>query len=146
MKNRSLSDNALISMVAPGLTDAGSIDSGWLPMTNAVRAFFIILLGVTDITVDAKVQQATDSSGTGAKDVTGAAITQFTALNDGKFSTIDLEAAALDHHNGFNHVRLLITAGDGTAGANLAAVIIRTCRHMPPTQVATYLEAIQVAG
>lgn len=147
MQNRNLSDNALISMIAPGLVDAASVDSGWLPVSNAVRTFFIILLGATDITVDAKVEQATNAAGTGTvKDVTGAALTQLTAGNDGKFATIDLESAALDHHNGYNHVRLTLTAGDGTAGANLAAVIIRTCRHMPPTQLDTYLQAIQVAG
>jgi len=146
MRNRNLADNALISIIPPALTDASAVNSGWLSVQDAVRVFAIILLGATDITVDAKIQQASDSAGTGAKDVTGAAITQFTALNDNKFSTIDLETALMDHHNGFNHIRLLVTAGDGTLGANLSAVVIRSIRRKPPTQVAAYLEAIRVAG
>ncbi len=146
MQNRNLADSAVISMIAPGLVDDAAVDSGWLSVENAVRTFFIILLGATDITVDAKVQQASAVDGTGAKDVTGAAVTQFTALNDGNFKTIDLETARLDHHNGFKFVKLIITVGNGSLGGNVAATIIRTARHMPPTQPATYLEAITVAG
>lgn len=146
MKNRSLSDNMAISIIPPALVDNTTANSGWLSVMDAVRVFAVILLGATDITADAKFQQATDSSGTGVKDVTGAAITQFTALNDNKFSTIDLETSALDIHNGFNYVRLLITVGDGTLGANVAAVVMRTTRHNPPAAASTLLEAVQVAG
>jgi hypothetical protein len=99
-----------------------------------------------DTTVDAKIQQATDASGTGAKDITGAAITQYTDQDGSKFASIDLEAAALDLPGGFNHVQLSITGGNGTAGAYASATIIRTARHMPPTQVAAYKEKIVVAG
>lgn len=146
MQNRNLADSVLIDVIAPVLKKDAAADSGWLSMDNAVRLFAIISLGVTDVTVDAKIEQANTAAGGSPKDVTGAAVTQFTALQGSKFKTIDLEAARLDHHAGFRWVRLTITAADGTTGANVAATIIRTARHMPPSQSANLIEAITVAG
>jgi hypothetical protein len=144
--NRTFPDRFLIDVIKPQLVNNASVYSAWLPMHDAVRLLAIINVGVTDITLDAKIQQATDSSGTGAKDVTGAAITQYTATDDNKYSTIDLEAAALDINNNFTYVRLGITVGNGSTGAYVSASVIRTSRHMPPTQAAAYKEKVVVAG
>jgi hypothetical protein len=50
--------------------------SGWFDATTFHNFLAMIQLGTITATglVDAKVQQATDNSGTGAKDVTGKAI------------------------------------------------------------------------
>jgi hypothetical protein len=144
--NRTLSDRHIVSVIKPTLTNNASVNSGWLSMMDAARLFAIINVGATDITLDAKIQQATDSSGSNAKDITGAAITQYTATDDDKFASIDLEAAALDLANNFNYVRLSITVGNGSTGAYVSAVLIRTARHQPPTQAAAYKEKIVVAG
>jgi hypothetical protein len=54
--------------------------TGWLSAKNFLNFLAIINVGAlgASATVDAKVQQATDGSGTGAKDITGKAITQLT--------------------------------------------------------------------
>jgi hypothetical protein len=63
-------------------------------------------------TLDGKLQQATDSSGTGAKDVTGKAITQIVkATGDNKQALINLRVQDLDTNGGFAFVRLSITVG-----------------------------------
>ena len=144
--NRTLSDRHLIDVIKPALTNNASVNSGWLSMLDAIRLFAIVNMGATDTTVDALIQQATDSAGTGVKTVTGTAITQFSATDDNKYASIDLEASALDINNGFGWVRLLLTVGNGTLGANLSATLIRTCRHAPPTQVAAYAQRIVLAG
>lgn len=144
--NRDFPARHVINVIAPQLLDNAAAVSGWLSMADAVRLFALINIGATDITVDAKIQQATSAAGANAKDITGAALTQYTANDDNKYASIDLEAAALDINNGFYFVQLSITAGDGTAGAYASASIIRECRHLPATQPAAYKEKVVVAG
>lgn len=146
MNNRPMHESFWVDVIKPQLVDNAAVTSSWLSMTDAVRLFAVINMGATDITVDAKIEQATDSSGTGAKDVTGAAITQFLATDDNKYASIDLEAARMDIANGFNYARLKITVADGTTGAYVSASIFRPTRHAPPTQVAAYAQQIVVAG
>jgi hypothetical protein len=67
-------------------------------------------------TVDAKLQQATDSSGTGVKDITGKAITQILkASGDNKVAMINVRDTDLDVNNGFTYVRLTVTVGTATS-------------------------------
>ncbi len=69
----------------------------------------VIQTGVlgSSATVDAKVQQVQDSSGTGAKDITGRAITQIVkATGDNKQALINVKPDDLDTANGFGFVRL----------------------------------------
>lgn len=146
MSNNAMHEVLLRQTVTPRLANNTTVASAWFSVQNARRLFALLNLGVTDTTVDAKIQQATDSSGTGVKDVTGAAITQFSATDDGKAASIDLETDRLDHNNGFYYVRLLITIGNGATGANVAAEILMTARHLPVTQPATYTQQVVLAG
>lgn len=144
--NQSFAARHKLIAAYPGLVDNGTLATAYVPVTDSWRVVAGILLGATDITVDAKLQQATDASGTGVKDISGAAITQFSATDDNKHATIDCECTALDEVNSFNHVRLLITVGDGTLGGNVAGFLILPTRHAPPTQVAAYAQQVEVAG
>lgn len=145
--NKSLHENAYIDVIKPQLVDDATVASAWLPLMNNNRTCFIVNIGATDTTVDAKVQQATAVAGTNAKDVTGAAITQVSATGDNKYMVIDLETDHLDVMNGFNHVQLQITAGNGDTGAQVSAVILRHApRHVPVTQSADLTQKIIVAG
>ena len=80
----------------------------------------------TSATLDAKLQQALDSSGTSAKDITGKAITQLTQAGGGsaKQALINVKPEELDTVNGFGFVRLSITVGVAAslAGAQLLGV------------------------
>ena len=76
-------------------------------------------------TVDAKLQQATDSTGAGAKDLAGRAITQIVkATGDNKQALINLKPEELDTLNGFGFVRVALTVGVAASitGAQLLGV------------------------
>lgn len=137
-----INESALIYGLSPQLVDNATVLSSYMPIVNATSVFAIVIVGATDTTVDVKIRQATDSSGTGVKDVTGAAVTQITATDDDKFVTIEVAPSKFDQDNGFDHAVLSVTAGDGTTGAYVAGFLINPDRHAPPTQVAAYLEAI----
>lgn len=145
--NRSFFARNKVYAISPQLSDAATETSAWIPLHSGQRLIAIVRVGATDTTVDAKIQQAKDSSGTGVKDVTGAEITQLTGTDDNKHVGIDLELAGnIDQANGFCYGRLSITAGDGTTGANIAGFVIVDERHMPAAQPADFVEQVVVAG
>ena len=86
----------------------------------------ILMLGdmVATSTVDAYIEQAQDSSGTGKKAVTGKSITQLTQAgsDDNKQAIINLMEAELDVNNNFDHARLYVTIG--AAACDLGAVVM----------------------
>lgn len=115
---------ALLDNIAPISQSAGTVTSGWVRAANFERFLAVIQTGVlgASATVDAKLQQVTDSIGTGAKDITGKAITQIVkATGDGKQVEINLRAEELDTNNSFSYFRLSVTVG--TAASLIAAVI-----------------------
>ena len=83
-------------------------------------------------TVDAKLEQASDSSGTGAKDITGKSITQITQAGTDydKQALINCHSEELDVANGFNHVRLSITVA--TATSDVGGVVLGFAPRVSP--------------
>ena len=144
--NNSLHEIYRRESVVPRLANDTTVTSGWIDARSARRVYTLINMGATDTTVDAKLEQATDSSGTGAKDVTSAAITQFSATDDSKVASIDMETDRLDAKNGFYYFRLKITIGNGATGANVAAEILLTQRHLPASQPTAYAQQVVLAG
>lgn len=121
---------AQLATISPVSQAAGTANSGWVSLANFQRALAEIDTGVlgASATVDAKVQQATDSSGTGAKDITGKAITQIVkASGDNKQAFINLADTDLDVTNGFLFVQLSITVGTATSlvGGSLKGFVPR---------------------
>jgi hypothetical protein len=104
--------SSLVGVIAP-ISAAAVQTSAWIDATTFHNFLATIGLGVVGAaaTVDGKLQQATDNAGTGAKDVPGKAIVQFTKANadDGKTALINLKQEELDFANGFKFFRLSIT-------------------------------------
>lgn len=143
---RTLTENYVIDALSPQIVDAGTAGTPWTLMDAVDPVLFYVIVGATDTTVDVKVQQATASDGTGAKDVTGADITQLSAAaGDDKRVSIEVEPARMDIKNGFVYARVLITAGDGTEGAYVSAICMKRSRHNPPTQPADFTQRVRVA-
>ena len=93
---------------------AGTVTTGWVNAGQFLHILTYIKTGVlgASATVDAKLQQAIDSAGTGAKDVVGKSITQVVkATGDNKQVFINLKGQELDVTNGFMFVRLSVTVG-----------------------------------
>lgn len=103
---------SVVGVIAP--ISASTVQtSGWIDATLFHNYLSIIQLGVLGAsgTVDAKLQQATDNSGTAVKDVISKAIAQFLKAtpDDGKQALINLKQEDLDFANGFKFFRLSIT-------------------------------------
>lgn len=112
---------------------ASTVTTGWISAANHERFLAIVSAGVlgSSATLDAKLQQASDSSGTGAKDITGKAITQMVkATGDNDTALINLSAAELDVNNGFTHFRLSLTVGTATSQLD-AKVLGLNPRYLP---------------
>lgn len=109
----------LAAVIDPDATAAGTVTSGWVNLADYGLLLATVFAGTlgTSATVDAKLEQATDSSGTGAKDITGKAITQLTqaGTDSDKQALINCNHGDLDIANDFDHVRLSITVAVATS-------------------------------
>lgn len=115
---------ALLATVDPVSQGVGPVSSGWVSAALHEKFQAEVMTGLLGLaaTVDAKLQQATDGAGTGAKDVTNKAITQIVkATGDNKQAIINLRADELDVANGFNYFRVTLTVG--TAASLVAASV-----------------------
>jgi hypothetical protein len=103
---------SVLATIDPASQVAGTVTTGWISAGNHHNLLALIQSGVlgTGATLDAKLQQATDASGTGFKDVAGKAIAQIVkATGDSKQVMINLRPDELDVNNGFSYVRLSVT-------------------------------------
>lgn len=118
---------AVVGRIDPDATGASTVTSGWIAVEDFYNFAAIVQTGTlgTSATVDAKLEQATDSSGTSAKDITGKAITQLTQAGtdqSDKEAIINLKADEVDLANDFTHFRLSVTVG--TATSDLGAIVL----------------------
>ena len=124
---------ALLGVIAPISQGVGTVTSGWCTMQTFDKILAVISTGVLGAagTVDAKIQQAQDSSGTGVKDVAGKAITQLVvASNNNNQALINVNAQDLDVTNSFDYVRLSLTVG-GAASLVAGALLGFSARFDP---------------
>lgn len=112
---------AVLGSIDPDAYAASTVTTGWIAAKNFHEFLAIVQAGDlgASATLDAKLQQASDGSGTGAKDITNKAITQLTqaGTDSNKQALINLRPAELDLDNGFTHFRLSMTIGTATSDA-----------------------------
>ena len=136
---------AILATIDPASQAAGSVSTGWISVANHHGLLAVIQTGVlgTGATVDAKVQQALDATGTSAKDITGKAITQIVkASGDNKQVLINARPEELDTVNGFGFVRLSVTVG--VAASIVAAQVLGVNPRVLPADSANQASVIQV--
>lgn len=124
---------AVVGVIDPDAYAANTYETGWIDMADFPRIMAIVMAGVLGAaaTVDAKLEQATDATGTGVKDVTDKAITQMTkAESDDTQAVINCHVGDLDLAGGFSHVRLSMTVAAATSDAG--AVVIGLDRRYAP--------------
>lgn len=119
---------------------AGTHNGAWLSMRDFHRAVAILVVGDIQAagTVDFAIQQATDTSGTSAKAITGKSITQLTqAGGDGDdICAIELRTEELDVSGGFDCIRWQLTIAN--AAAEVAVLVLKSepTRFAPPSTTA----------
>jgi len=134
----------LLATIAPVSQAAGTVTTGWISAADYVAYYIKVGVGVlgASATVDVKVQQATDSSGTGVKDVSGSSITQLTkaGTDDGKVVVINLRADRLDINNSFKYFRVSLT--DATAASLITVDVYGVGAYNAPGTPATIVDEV----
>jgi hypothetical protein len=135
----------LAGIIDPDAYTAATYTTGWVSMVTYDAIQAIVMAGTlgSSATIDAKLQQASDGSGTGAKDITGKAITQLTqaSTDDDKQAIINCRADELDRDNNFTHVRLSVTVA--TATSDMGGLILgHNARYQPATDLASVDEVV----
>lgn len=112
---------AVVGTIDPDAYAASTVVSDWVNMEDWERVMAIVMAGElgSSATLDAKLRQAKDGSGTGAKDIAGKAITQLTQAGSGsdKQAVINVRREDLDYNNGFTYVALSMTVATATSDA-----------------------------
>ncbi len=126
---------AIAGVIDPQSLSPGVLVTAWVAMVDFDNMLATIQIGTISATgtVDAKLQQATDSSGTGSKDIAGKAITQLLAADDDKQALINLNQSELDVDNDFTHVQLSITTA--AAAALVAGVLVGVAPKYGPADL-----------
>jgi len=116
----------VVGVIDPDAYAASTQTTGWIHAAKFGAFLAIIMAGDmgASATIDAKIEQASDSSGTGAKDVSGLAITQLTkaGTDDNKQALINIQHADLDINNGFDYFRVSMTVA--TAACDAGAIVL----------------------
>jgi hypothetical protein len=123
---------AVVGIIDPDAYAAGTVTTGWIDMTQYNELMAVVMAGTLGAaaTLDAKFQQATTAAGAGAKDITGALITQLTqaGTDSDKQAIINLWAEDLDVDGGFAFAQLSMTVAVATSDAG-AVVLGMAKRH-----------------
>jgi uncharacterized phiE125 gp8 family phage protein len=136
---------SVLATIDPAAQAAGTLTTGWISVANHHGFLSLVQTGVlgTSATVDAKLQQALDNSGTSAKDITGKAITQIVkATGDNKQALINVKPEELDTVNGFGFVRLSVTVG--VAASQTSAQVLGLNPRFAPADASNQAAVVQV--
>ena len=136
---------AVLATIDPATQAAGAVSTGWVSVANHLGFLALVQTGVlgTSATVDAKLQQALDSAGTGAKDISGKAITQIVkATGDNKQALVNVKPEELDTVNGFGFVRVTVTVG--VAASITSAQLLGLNPRYAPADVGNQAAVVQV--
>ena len=137
---------SLLTSIDPSNQAAGSSTSSWVALANHHNLLAVIQTGAmaNGSTVDAKLQQATDATGTGAKDITGKAITQLAQAANGasRQALINLRPDEVDANNGFTYVRVVVTVA--IAAAHTAAQLLGLDPRFAPADTVNQAAVAQI--
>lgn len=128
---------AVLATLDPASVAPGTVVTTFVPAASVGQFTALIQTGVLGAaaTVDAKLRQATDAAGTGAKDITGKAIAQIVkATGDNVQAMVEMRAEDLDVNNGYAFVALSVTVG--AAASQLSAALIGSgARYLPASSL-----------
>jgi hypothetical protein len=137
---------SVLATIDPASQAVGTATTGWIAAGNHHNLLALVQTGAlgTGATLDAKFQQAQDASGTGAKDLTGKAITQITQAASGssKQALINLRPDEMDVTNGYAFVRLSVTVG--VAASLTAAQVLGVNPRFTPGEANNQAAVVQI--
>lgn len=123
---------------------AGTHNSSYASLANYHRAVLVLDVGdmQSGATLDAGIQQATDTSGTGVKAISGKTITQLKQASGhgNDLVCIELQTEELDVDGGFDCVRFYVTVA--TAAVEYSAILYGLEPRFPPTATTNWHEVV----
>ncbi len=133
MKAPDLSHDAAVSLLETADIGGTNASTSWVSMKDFSKIFAYVELGTWNASDDldeCRLEQAQDSGGTGAKDLTtdasgGNYDTAAPIDADGNFVILEAKAEDLDVAGGFTHVRLYVAEGGNTGTDNVTGFLIR---------------------
>jgi len=122
-----------LTQIVPASRNAVEITSAYVSMRDYHKATAIVQAGAIGVNgvVDAYLVQATDTTGAGAKLITGKAITALDDTDDNNMAVIELDTAELDIANGFDCIALTVSHGGAVAILSSALLVRHTPRFAP---------------
>lgn len=137
----------VLARIDPDAQAASTVDSAWVKASDYAQFLAVVMAGDlgASATVDASIRQATDGSGTGAKAITGASITQLTqaGTDSDKIALINLDPNRLDVDGDFDYISVRVTVG--VAASEVAALILGFgARFGPGAHIAAVDEVVSV--
>lgn len=137
----------ILATIDPASQAAGTAATGWVDISVWFGLMALIDVGAfgASATVDANLQQATDSSGTGAKAIANKAITQMVAAGgNNKQAILQVRPQELDTEGGFRYVKLNLIVG--TAATQTQATVLGFGPRFQPANTFNQAGVVQVVG
>ena len=120
---------AILGTIDPIDLATSAVNSDFVAFDRFDKVAALILIGAITGTIDAKIQEAKDSGGTGVQDLTGKAITQLSATDDNKQAVISVDRNDLTVD--FTHIRCVLTPTGGTTNLGGLVIIGGIARYAP---------------
>ncbi len=136
--------HVILAQEPPDSLGIATVNSAWISFANIHRATLVLQVGdmVPTSTLDALLQQASDSTGTGVKAIAGKAITQLTqAGGDGNQAVaIELKSIELDVAGGFEFVRVQTTVA--AAASEVGWILYGVINRFVPVSQTLWTEVV----
>lgn len=120
---------AVVATIDPDANATGTFGSDWVDMTMFDQAMCVVMAGTLGTTagIDVQIEEATDSSGTGAQNITGKTITELTDANtdSDKQAIINISSDDLDIADNYTHIRAVMTVATATSDSALIILASR---------------------
>ena len=136
---------ALLQSHSPQSQAASTVNTNCVDVSKFHTIMAVIQTGVlgASATVDFSLQQATDTSATGVKNIAGKSLTQIVkASGDDKQAIINLRVSDLDVEGGYDCVRMKIIVG--TAASLVSAQLYGIGPRMAPASDSNPASVVQV--
>jgi len=104
-------NSSIIGIINPAERAGATTNGTAIDLSKFHQTMFLLLVGATDATIDFKLQESA-ATGSGFTDISGKAVTTFTATDDNKQAIINLDSSEMGSSK--RYVRGVITAGSGT--------------------------------
>lgn len=135
--------HALLDKLDPDSYAAAEYNTGYNSLQQYHRAVVMLMVGdmQAGATVDLDIEQATDTSGTSAKAITGKSITQLTQAgsDSDKVVFVEIRTEELDVDNAFDCINAELTVGTNSVEA---ALVIFGCEPRYPPVPTTNMEEV----